>query len=305
MPDAIPVALCADKNIVDGVHVTLYSMLESSESPLTIYFLNKGYSGEDLDSIRRTLAPFEGRYRLEPIPFDDSIFKGIRGLFGNLYTFVRLVLPQIVDEPRILYLDSDLIVTRDVTELFHKDLQGHVIAAPSYLLIRQMPDREFLRARGLNTNAPCFNAGVLVMDLVQWRKRDMTDQCLAFARKYARELPVADQTVLNYFFYRDFLRLDRTYSYSLYPEAPPILHTERGKTYHFIRSPKPWDFLGEIFHRNHPLFARWLEKTDRRGTGPLGRVSVRSVRRALRSWKAYARSLRQRLRGEVLLKVCS
>ena len=44
--------------------------------------------------------------------------------------YCRILLPQLVDVPRLMYLDCDVLVFRDLTELFDFELSpGRVIAA--------------------------------------------------------------------------------------------------------------------------------------------------------------------------------
>ena len=44
--------------------------------------------------------------------------------------YCRILLPQLVDVPRLIYLDCDVLVFRDLTELFDFELSpGRVIAA--------------------------------------------------------------------------------------------------------------------------------------------------------------------------------
>ena len=47
-------------------------------------------------------------------------------------TFARYFIPDFVEEDRVLYLDSDLVVTLDLTALFEMDLgENYLAAAPS------------------------------------------------------------------------------------------------------------------------------------------------------------------------------
>ena len=72
------------------------------------------------------------------------------------------------DEPRVLYLDCDVLVVQDLTTLWSVELDDdHLFAAvtdPSYS--RSDADLERL---GLPPGAPHFNSGVMLMDLERMR----------------------------------------------------------------------------------------------------------------------------------------
>ena len=73
-------------------------------------------------------------------------------------TLMRLVLPEILpDEDRVLWLDVDTIVLKDIGKLFETDLQDYSLAAVMEPTRGGRPFRY-------------YNAGVLLMDLGRMRK---------------------------------------------------------------------------------------------------------------------------------------
>ena len=78
MESEISVALCADKNVEVSLHVTLYSLLKSSQHPIKINLVQKGYTFGDIDKIHRTLQQFTDKYQLNIVEFNEN------ALFGNV-----------------------------------------------------------------------------------------------------------------------------------------------------------------------------------------------------------------------------
>lgn len=295
MSSEISVAVCADKNIEVGLHVTLFSLLESSRNPVKIYFLQKGYHPGDIEALHKTLSPFAGFYELIVSDFDDSLFSKHRGLYGSKLTFARIMLATMIREERIIYLDSDLVITRDLGGLFRTDLNGHTIGASGVGTIEWSLESNFFTSIGLDKEAKYFNAGVLLIDLDKWRALNITARCLEFADKNAKMLRTADQTVLNYVFYRNnFLELDKSYNHALYPYTNPIDPQENGSVFHFIGSPKPWDFGGEFVHRNYQFFRSFLKKTTFSNYTTYLDFSFQRVKRTLKLSRSYYRCLTMR-----------
>ena len=292
----ICVALCADKNIEVGLHVTLYSLLESQQYLVRIYFLQKGYSSEDIVKIHKTLQPFNGNYELKIIDFDDHVFSRYRGLYGNKFTFARLMLSHLLPEDKVIYLDSDLVIKKDLSSLFFLDLNEYVIGVSGIGKIGYALENKFFESIGLDREAQCFNAGVMLIDLEKWRQLDITKQCLEFADKYPDKLLAADQTVLNYVFYKNnFYELDKSYNVALYPSSLFIQGDSLNGIFHFIGSPKPWDFLGEFVHGNYCLFQSILCKTEFKTYKTYLDFSFNKLKRTFRLSRAYYRTITKRL----------
>jgi lipopolysaccharide biosynthesis glycosyltransferase len=140
---------------------------------------------------RRRLA------RIGPIEFhriDSSRVAGlpVRGYFTAAMWF-RLLLPELVDADRALYLDVDTIVADDLGPLFATELGDAYVAAVENVHLPWLPDR----AADLGLSA-YFNSGVLLLNLAALRADDAAGAVLAFARERGEELLWPDQDALNY-----------------------------------------------------------------------------------------------------------
>lgn len=291
------VVLCADRNIEVGVHVTLRSLLENARCGVRIHFVNKDYGRADLERLHGTLEPFRDRYELLPVRADDSDFGAFASTRGDRVTYLRLRLPELVDEPRVLYLDSDLVVGLDVGEVFRRPLGGHALGASGIGDFEWSNDRALCRRLGLDTGAPYFNAGVLLLDLDAWRRDALSQRCIEFAREHREAIATADQTILNLVFYEDFEALPPECNHLVFPDTPPLPAPEaRGRIVHFVGAPKPWDLLGRPLHRNHALFEAVVRRTRMRGRTLARSLTLTQIARAARNCRSYVSLLRSRAR---------
>ncbi|PWA69735.1 Glycosyl transferase, family 8 [Artemisia annua] len=119
--------------------------------------------------------------------FDDRVVKGlisysIREALEDPLNYARIYLGDILDQSvtRVIYLDSDIIVVDDIQKLWSVSLSGSTaIGAPVYChanFTKYFTER-FWSDSSLSSvfdgKKPCyFNTGVMVMDLVKWRKED-------------------------------------------------------------------------------------------------------------------------------------
>ncbi len=129
---------------------------------------------------------------------DEALLQGFpESAHVKLASYYRLLLPEILPcvLDRIIYLDSDLIVTGSLDDLWTLPLEGHLLAAAS--------DRNLDAQRkrlGLGSDSPYFNAGVMTFQLSEWRKLDVASRGLSFARNNPGKLDNCDQDVLNHLF---------------------------------------------------------------------------------------------------------
>ena len=79
---SVNVALCADRNIQVGLHVTLYSLLSNTQTYVEIYLLHKSFTDKELSMIEKTLLPFKSKYTLHAINFNAEILNHLVGLHG-------------------------------------------------------------------------------------------------------------------------------------------------------------------------------------------------------------------------------
>lgn len=150
---------------------------------------------------------------------------------GSLVTYARYYIPHVVKEDRVLYLDSDTLVTGDLTPLLSYDLQGLPLAAVPELID---PIR--------------FNAGVLLIDNAYWQATGVTSQLLEMTTALQDELVNGDQEVLNRFFSQRWLPLENTYNYqigfdlwlSLRGVGGALPLTDLPLIIHYLSNDKPW-----------------------------------------------------------------
>ncbi|MGC4055919.1 MAG: glycosyltransferase [Paludibaculum sp.] len=103
---------------------------------------------------------------------------------------VPLLLPDVLppDLERVLFLDADLLVLGDVTELWETPMDGHVVAAAADAAVPLCSGPRGVkgwRRMGIPDNAPYFNCGVLLIHLGRWRERDITRRAFRYFEETA------------------------------------------------------------------------------------------------------------------------
>ncbi|MEL7160395.1 MAG: glycosyltransferase family 8 protein [Bacteroidota bacterium] len=235
-----------------GAGATITSLLNHCSAPqeLRLNFLHLDLADYHQESIRQLLRRlnFRGEHRFLRFNVAEELYL-IPSFFDSYANYGRLFLAELLDGPRVLYLDTDLLVNCDVLPLRSFDLAGHLIGAVTRGPVANAYDRQFYQDRGWPKDTPYFNAGVLLFDLEAWRSAKINQQWKAMVRQHADAISCFDQTILNGVFNGTFCHLPQQYNIPFNPASAPPAETEG--IYHFNGSPKPWDFLGAFLHKGY------------------------------------------------------
>ena len=175
-------------------------------------------------------------------------------------TYYRLLMTEVVpsDIERAIYLDCDIIVRDGLSDLWTLDLGSKIVGA----VIDPGFDRQALL--GLPSAAPYFNAGVLLIDLAQWRRENIGRQALEFAETNPERLTFNDQCALNWILRSRWMALDRKWNMmtqylgkateSGFEFSYPLSPVGRSaKIVHFNEPGRPWLYMSD-----HPFKQEYL-----------------------------------------------
>ena len=219
------------------------------------------FSNSLRESDRALLRQCVGNRTVEFIDTRPQL-RRLKGLPISHYTadaYTRIFAQEyFAENERLLFLDSDIVVNRSLSELASMSLEGRPLAA--------VPDTGKGQALhngrlGRAPDAAFFNAGVLLIDVKAWREQGITDKALRWAHAHRAILEYADQDALNAAIDGNFAPLDATYNYGGFrtggPRASEDLTTPR--IIHFMGITKP--NIAGCEHSAVPLFIQHRQNT--------------------------------------------
>ena len=236
--NTIHVACCFDDAMAIPASVVAASVAATTkDSHVTFHMLHAPDLSLRIEDLKR---------RLDSETFtivDYVIAEDLSGLYNtDQYSsamYYRFLLPDLLQSDRVIYLDSDTMVRRSLSELYATDLMGCPIAAvQDYGLTYHMRDHGMpVTYKGAYIDIDAyysdvlgfalaetdyFNNGVLVLDLALWRATGLSQRCIDFCRENPG-LIMADQDAANRVLNGHFAKLDarwNSFSY-LYREYFP------------------------------------------------------------------------------------
>ncbi|KAF8376833.1 hypothetical protein HHK36_031499 [Tetracentron sinense] len=183
-PSLVHIAITLDVEYLRGSIAAVHSILQHSLCP-TNFFFHFLVSETNLETLVRSTFPqlnFKVYY-FDPEIVRNLISTSVRQALEQPLNYARNYLADLL-EPcvrRIIYLDSDLIVVDDVSKLWTTSLGSRTVGAPEYChanFTKYFTDGFWSDKRLSGTfvgRKPCyFNTGVMVIDLVKWRRFEYT-----------------------------------------------------------------------------------------------------------------------------------
>lgn len=198
----VSIALALDENYAPHTAAVIASIFENSkERNINIFLLTDNLGDSSKERLISLVKGYGGNLYI------------IEGNAEEFYTsahlskaaYLRLKIPELLPQniSRVIYLDADLLLKSDVSELFNIDLNnkplGAVIDLGIMTSVRSM--REKCETFGFKVER-YFNSGVLLMDLTKWRENDYTNQLLNLVKTH--NYRHHDQDALNILFYSDW-----------------------------------------------------------------------------------------------------
>lgn len=192
MSDYIPVVLCCDSNYAPYAAVASYSLCKHTQHPLKLIWL---MPSSDVPLAEPVLSRM-GEMGMRPmvIPVDGEIFANWSQFEHiSLTSYFRLLIPDLVQEEKVIYLDCDVLVLDDLAAIFAADMKGALIGG---VLDDGGSSHHF---EALSNNDTYINAGMMVMDLVGLRQNNFLQECIQIQQLYSARLKYMDQCIINFY----------------------------------------------------------------------------------------------------------
>lgn len=242
------IVLVGDQAYQEQVSTTIKSILYYNKN-VKIYVFNQGLSDEWFRDFNELVEQLDSE--LVNISLDQVTIspEWLTQDHISSATYARYFIPQFVAEGRVLYLDSDLVVNRDLQPLFDISLEGKLVAAVG------------------DAGGYGFNAGVLLIDNRAWKKRQLqeifikeTDRIMGLVQSGQMEDFNGDQTVLNHVLAQDWLPLDKIYNLQVGHDLVAFYSGWNGHfeldqeplIIHYTTFRKPWN--SEVSYRYRQLW---------------------------------------------------
>ena len=197
----IPICFATDDNYVPFLTVALASMLDnaSKENFYMIYVLTSHLSEENMKSIKKHEVE---NCSIEFVQLSKELDK-VQNMFHlrdyySKETYYRIFIPNLFPQyNKVLYLDCDITVLGDVSELYNTQIHGYYVAAATEEVMQTYDvfGNYVEQADGINRKE-YFNAGILLINCRRWRNKLIAERFVDLLNRYKFRV-VQDEDYLN------------------------------------------------------------------------------------------------------------
>lgn len=258
----IPIFFAIDDSYTPFLAVALQSLIDnaSKEYNYLIKILHTNVGEEHQKQIKK----FENEnVNIEFVDLSYYIEKVKDKLYTRDYytntTYFRLFLPELYPQyDKVLYLDSDIIVVGDISELYNTEMGTNLVAAaPDDIIQYNKVFQDYAElVVGVAKYQHYFNAGVLLMNLDELRKFKFQEKFLYLLEKVKFSV-AQDQDYLN--------RLCKgrvtlvSHDWDVMPYVNNETKPEDIKLIHYNFAYKPWHFEDVTYNE---YFWEYAKKTE-------------------------------------------
>lgn len=194
----IPIVFACNENYLPYLAVTLSSLQENAapDYHYDIYILFSELS----ENSRQKILYFNEIFPQAAIePIDVSGIIDHQNLYSLAHfsreMYYRLLIPELLQSyPKVLYLDCDLIVNANISELYQTNIDHYLFAAVINYTNPGM--REYIQNRLNISSETYFNSGVMLINTQNCLKYKLKERCLQLISNMP-DLWCPDQDILN------------------------------------------------------------------------------------------------------------
>ena len=239
------------------------------------YAITKNYWKHLFVSIK-TLKKFN---KIETYVFHDGLKQKIRNIFFNYFgrnsiKFIKvnkipinnfgyfikvLSITKLAEYKKILYLDSDTVINKSISNIFKINIKNNIVAGVSEPFKAKNINLDF------NQKNKRMNTGVMLINTKKWIKFNTNKKIFSMLRKIENKNSVTDQPIINYILYGKIKFIKKSWNF-LDNHFHNDFNLKKINIVHFNRQ-KPWllnskNFYKDIYIKNRRLFDKFFIGED-------------------------------------------
>ena len=248
MNKEIPIFFTIDDTYAPFVTVAIKSIIENASKEYN-YRIVILYQDLTIENMNRISKISNEKFKIDFIYMKDE-FKLITNRIENCYVrldyftltiFFRLLIPDMFPEyDKGIYIDSDVVVPGDISELYNTELGNNLLGVCNDISILNIKTfTDYVENAVGVSKYKYFNSGVLLMNLKELRDRGFSNKFFELLDKYHFDCVAPDQDYLNAICKDRVVYLDEAWD-AMPAEGRELI--KNPKIIHYNLNDKPWQY---------------------------------------------------------------
>ncbi len=235
--EKIQIALTYDDNYAQHSVVLITSILENKtkDEEIVFHILDGGLSDESKKILQEIQGCEIKIYKVDKKPFEGYIKLDYYPV-SMLWT---MVLPNLINVDKLIYLDSDMVVNFSLKELWETELGDNYVAA-----VEDANGKKYAKRYKLK-GSKFFNTGTMLINCKKWLADDIPKKAVKIAMQNTGTRWGYDQTVLNQLFEDNVKFLDLKWNLQYCPINVWATYNDKKKYKKAIQTPSIIHYVGD------------------------------------------------------------
>ena len=260
----IPIFFATDNNYVPFLAVALTSLLDNASKDYyyRIFVLTTSLRQEYVDEL--TLIAKDAGADFASIEFVD-LREEMEKSSGNFHlrdyyskeTYCRVFIPRVFPQyDKVIYLDCDIVVTGDISELYNVELGDNLVGAASEEVMVEYDVFGTYVEKALGVpRDKYFSAGVLLINAKKYREEEIESKFINLMNTFTFRV-TQDEDYLNVLCYGKTKMIDVGWNKSAF--ETPSFDDKNLKLIHYKINWKPWHYDNVHYEE---FFWKYAQKT--------------------------------------------
>lgn len=261
MKKEIPIFFATDNNYFPYMVVTIKSILDNASKDYfySFHVLETSIDENNKKNVEKILTENSS---IEYVNIKEYIEKIKEDLqlrdYYSFETYYRFFIDSLFPQyDKVIYLDCDIIVKGDISELYNKNISNYLVAAvQDQVMIKYKIFGTYVeKVLGVKTKKD-FNAGVLLMNTKMFRAYNVQKRFFQLIKMYKFKV-TQDEDYLNVICKNKVKYLD--YGWNKMPFDDKRFNCKKVNLIHYNLNWKPWHYKHVLFEED---FWNYVDQTD-------------------------------------------
>lgn len=209
------IVICIDDNFLMQACTFITSLIYTNKENINLFVISEKLSDLSKKEINNIISGtnisvnfiFIDLESLPPLPLEGKNHISIATYYRLLIPFV---LPKTIS--KVLYVDCDMIMLDSLEELYNTDLSSYCAGV---VIDMFNDDIEIPKRLLYNEKVGYFNAGMLLINLDNWRSEKTSEKAIEFISNHPEKCLAHDQDALNHSLNGNYTNVSTRYNLQL------------------------------------------------------------------------------------------
>jgi UDP-glucose/galactose:(glucosyl)LPS alpha-1,2-glucosyl/galactosyltransferase len=247
MNERIAIACAANQRYFKGMAVMIYSIVAQlpKDVDTVFYIIDGGIDAHSMNALKEKVNQKHAGITFELHKPDMHLFKSFPVLYSDndAMSYSRLLFANIITESKYLYIDVDILVTKDITELWKMSFDNKtvlVIQDPFIQINKNDFNEEICSNLNIDLYSKHFNAGVIFINNSQWKELQISEKTILFLKEHPDWCRWHDQSALNAILHNQATFIDGSWNIRSETIDTHYINAKDGYCIHYTSNKKPW-----------------------------------------------------------------